>query len=430
MKIRALLCTIALVLSTFWLAPQASATGNHHDLECGEIITGTASHGQDHTRYYDCTGQTQWNGRADIFHLPHVGGPFWATLDWLNNPNTECDDLVLILVQECPDDNCDHDGEDDGDDDDDWGHDWDHDRNGDHDDDDERDFCCIATDAHFIDQTADLCGECGETCHHDGHGDGDDDGDHDDHGWNRDGWNNGCGHGDNDRHDGGHDDEDECPDYWLIVESRCNTNTAYTLQIFCCDYQLDVELASFTASKTSEGVTLNWSTASETSNDRFEISRLDHASDNVWEQVGVVEGQGTTGSAANYSFIDHPNGSGAYDYALRSVDMNGGQRVVGQVTVNSSTDPSTVVTEFELIGNYPNPFNPTTSVRFQLAEAGRINLSVFDVQGRLVTTLMDGVVAAGVHEQTFDAAGLASGVYFARLTSGSQSDLMKMVLMK
>ncbi|MBL0062227.1 MAG: T9SS type A sorting domain-containing protein [bacterium] len=407
----------------------AWATENHDDLFCGDVITGSVTHGQSQARFYSCTGQTQWNGRAHIYHLPHVGGSFSAVLEWLDNPNGYCDDLSLFLVQECDDDGCDHDGEDDGDDDDDYGHDGDGHRNGNGDDNDERDFCCIAADAHFL-TGIELCGDCGESCHHDDHGDGDEDGDQDDHGWHRDGWDNGCGHGDNDRTDGGHDEDDNCPDYWLIVDSRCNTSTAYTLTIYCCDTELGVELASFGGSSTSNGVALNWSTASETNNDRFEISRVIGSSESDWSQIGVVDGQGTTASASHYSFVDQNVTDGEYNYALTSVDMDGNRHTLGQVAVEYSPATAPVASTFELLGNYPNPFNPTTQIRFQLAEAGQVTLSVLDVQGRLIATLVDGMVEAGVHEQSFDATGFASGVYFTRLTNGNKSDVMKRVLMK
>jgi hypothetical protein len=79
---------------------------------------------------------------------------------------------------------------------------------------------------------------------------------------------------------------------------------------------------------------------------------------------------------------------------------------------------------------YPNPFNPTTNIRYQIANAGHVNLSVYDQIGRLVAVLENGVMSAGVHQVTFDANYLASGVYIYRLVTGEQQLTGKMILIK
>jgi hypothetical protein len=91
---------------------------------------------------------------------------------------------------------------------------------------------------------------------------------------------------------------------------------------------------------------------------------------------------------------------------------------------------SQLPTEFALLGAYPNPFNPLTTISFALPEDSRINLSVFDVTGRLVSTLVDGWREAGRHEVTFDGSYLASGVYLYTLNAGAHRATGKMVLMK
>ncbi len=86
--------------------------------------------------------------------------------------------------------------------------------------------------------------------------------------------------------------------------------------------------------------------------------------------------------------------------------------------------------EYALLGSYPNPFNPTANISYALPAAGKVMLSVYDVNGRLVNTLVDGSREAGVHEVIFDASNLASGVYIYRLSAGDFSATGKMVLMK
>lgn len=84
----------------------------------------------------------------------------------------------------------------------------------------------------------------------------------------------------------------------------------------------------------------------------------------------------------------------------------------------------------KLLGNYPNPFNPTTELQFELATVSQVELSVYDVQGRLVSELINDVVQPGTHSVRFDASSLASGVYFARLTTPGFAQSAKMVLLK
>ncbi len=85
---------------------------------------------------------------------------------------------------------------------------------------------------------------------------------------------------------------------------------------------------------------------------------------------------------------------------------------------------------FSLVESYPNPFNAQTTIRFNLATAGKIKLETFDLLGRRVATLIDRELAAGVHSVIWDCAGLPSGVYFYRLSDGDRSATSKVTLLK
>jgi hypothetical protein len=90
---------------------------------------------------------------------------------------------------------------------------------------------------------------------------------------------------------------------------------------------------------------------------------------------------------------------------------------------------------FALYHNYPNPFNPTTTISYGLKETGRVSLRIYDVAGRLVKTLVDGVRLAGDHEVTWDGRSdrgseVATGVYFVQLISAGQTRTHKIVLVK
>jgi Secretion system C-terminal sorting domain len=85
---------------------------------------------------------------------------------------------------------------------------------------------------------------------------------------------------------------------------------------------------------------------------------------------------------------------------------------------------------FSLFRNYPNPFNPSTVIKYRLSTAGQVTLKIYDVLGRELTTLVSSHQAAGNHSVTFDGSSLASGVYLCRLESSSYTATMKLLLLK
>ncbi len=97
---------------------------------------------------------------------------------------------------------------------------------------------------------------------------------------------------------------------------------------------------------------------------------------------------------------------------------------------NDVAEQQTMPTSYTLHQNYPNPFNPTTQIRFDLVESQIVKLSVFNVLGQEVMTLANRQMDAGRHAVTFDAANLASGLYFYRIEAGQFTDMKKMILMK
>ena len=86
--------------------------------------------------------------------------------------------------------------------------------------------------------------------------------------------------------------------------------------------------------------------------------------------------------------------------------------------------------EFALYDPYPNPFNPETTIAFELPKPGEVSLVVYDIQGREVSRLIDGWQSAGVHEAVFSGSELASGVYFALLQAGDFQQTRKLLLVK
>lgn len=85
---------------------------------------------------------------------------------------------------------------------------------------------------------------------------------------------------------------------------------------------------------------------------------------------------------------------------------------------------------YSLLTCYPNPFNPTTTISFELRDAGFAPLKIFDIEGREVGCLNDGHLLAGKHEFTFDGSGLSSGIYFAYIEAGDFRQTRKILLIK
>jgi hypothetical protein len=96
----------------------------------------------------------------------------------------------------------------------------------------------------------------------------------------------------------------------------------------------------------------------------------------------------------------------------------------------SADDPTDLPNRVELAQNFPNPFNPNTVIGFRLSVAGEANLRIYDLLGREVAVLVDGMQAAGAYTVTFDATTLASGVYVYTLRAGDRVVTKKMLLMK
>jgi hypothetical protein len=100
----------------------------------------------------------------------------------------------------------------------------------------------------------------------------------------------------------------------------------------------------------------------------------------------------------------------------------------GQVSVSEGYDQ--LPQRVELLQNYPNPFNPMTTISFMLDRSARVKLSVYDVLGAEVATLVLAELPAGAHSFRWDASNKPSGVYFCRLEAGSFVETKKLVLVR
>ncbi len=188
---------------------------------------------------------------------------------------------------------------------------------------------------------------------------------------------------------------------------------------------LPVELTAFTGIVDQRSVDLQWTTASELNNAGFDIERSISGSN--YERIGHVPGNGTTTEASSYVYTDeevHWESAQLY-YRLRQIDFDGRFSYSQAITIEAPAPGEAV-----LFKNFPNPFNPSTIIRYDVPLQGHVRLKVYDVTGREVAVLVDTEVAAGRHQTLFDASNLASGVYFYRLETAQKSLVQSMLLAK
>ncbi len=133
----------------------------------------------------------------------------------------------------------------------------------------------------------------------------------------------------------------------------------------------------------------------------------------------------STGSTIELWSVDFPNDTTGYAIGSNAVlkTTNGGVTFISEPSINISGD-------FKLFQNYPNPFNPNTTIKFDIAKTGFSKLTIYDILGKEVATLVNEKLHAGEYEIVFDGGNLSSGVYFYNLTSQNFSETRKMILLK
>jgi parallel beta-helix repeat protein len=220
------------------------------------------------------------------------------------------------------------------------------------------------------------------------------------------------------------------------------------------DYALPVELTSFTAVGGDGKVSLKWVTQSEIDNQGFVLERSQDKTGNYqliasYENDSALRGAGNSSSQQIYTYIDKGiliNGQ-TYWYKLIDVDVNGvrtAHPAISAVPHISSTDldvvdNSDLPKKFALNGNYPNPFNPETTISFDIPETENslinVNLSVYNMLGQRVTTLLNEPLAANSYEVKWYGKDntsnfVPSGIYFYILKTSDFISSHKMMLIK
>ena len=201
-----------------------------------------------------------------------------------------------------------------------------------------------------------------------------------------------------------------------------NTGALQTLSITSVDCEtLPVSLLGLSGTPKDNSVVLKWSTASEINNKGFEVQRKTETGD--WVAIGFVQGSGSSQSTHYYDYTDNNLQPNRYYYRLRQVDIDGRfeySPVVSAVIGSAE--------KFSLEQNYPNPFRSETVIRFTLPGKTNVKLSLYDIQGRLVRTLVNGSRDKGTHAVTVNSTTLTSGLYYYKLESENFSAVKKMTI--
>ena len=207
------------------------------------------------------------------------------------------------------------------------------------------------------------------------------------------------------------------------------------------DGTLPITLSLFTATLTNtNSVSLYWITATETGVQGYYLYRseeqlLEHAS-----LVSPLISGTNTSHEQHYQFEDKDTlPATQYYYWLEGMDTDGASAFYGPVGVltnsGNDTNPPLVPTRTELIGNFPNPFNPSTTLRYSLKNAGEVCFSIWNCRGQLVNRFSKSHNSPGFFSLVFDGKdlngrSLASGIYYCRMEAEGSSTIRKMLLLK
>lgn len=211
------------------------------------------------------------------------------------------------------------------------------------------------------------------------------------------------------------------------------------------DYTLPVEFSVFSAAPGDGVNALAWRTESETNSLGFRVWRAIAEEEGLrpaltafatiadWTTNPELLGRENSSAPTDYRYDDLEAVPGQlYCYRLEAIDLDGSSEFhESDLYVLSLERP----TEFSLEGNWPNPFNPSTTIRFSLPVSAPVELAVYNLQGQKVRTLVSGTLDWGRHAIVWDGtndAGLqvASGSYFYRMHTQGFSEARKMLLLK
>ena len=201
------------------------------------------------------------------------------------------------------------------------------------------------------------------------------------------------------------------------------------------DNSLSVELSRFDANFENGKNVLTWETASEIQNVGFIIDRKNNSE---WTKLSSfktnesLKGYGSTTESHTYTFIDENVIPGqTYEYRITDVDYNGNLNIHKDIqTVTIPETSENLSDNYSLSEVYPNPFNPTTNIQFQLPVKSNVAISIYDMNGKNIENLFTGEKSAGIYNFKWNASSFSSGVYFIQMKAGTFFSVQKCILVK
>ena len=196
---------------------------------------------------------------------------------------------------------------------------------------------------------------------------------------------------------------------------------------------LPIQLSSFTGRIINQSVVrLEWTTLTETNNFGFEVQRSTNACTGYQTlSSGFVAGHGTSLVPHRYWYADTAAVPGTCYYRLKQIDLDGAVGYSDGIGLNIMSGAKDSLPQGSvLMQSYPNPFNSSVTISFDLSRPSEVRLSVYDILGRAVAVLVNERKNAGSHEVKFDAARLSSGMYLYRLQAGDFAQTKRCLLLK
>jgi hypothetical protein len=207
------------------------------------------------------------------------------------------------------------------------------------------------------------------------------------------------------------------------------------------DVPLPVELISFTVEDTHQGVICKWTTESEIENLGFILERKTEGIS--WDEIVSYKtdesmmGQGSTSSPTDYEYIDNlVEQSNTYEYRLADVDYEGvvTYQSVRTITVDKA-QLSAIVDDFAVLPAYPNPFNPSTTLTYGIDKDSKVEIQIYDIRGKLITTLLNTEQTQGWHSVKWNGTNqqgtqVPAGIYLSRIIAGNEVKTAKLMLLK
>ncbi len=200
------------------------------------------------------------------------------------------------------------------------------------------------------------------------------------------------------------------------------------------DQSLPVQMGNIAATASAgEGIVLAWRTESEVNSAGFHVWRS-QSENGTYKPVttSLMPSQGNGSAATEYKFVDkNVQDEHEYWYKIEEISTDGKSEFFGPISVQGIPLP----TEYSMAHNYPNPFNPETTIKYELPEVSEVSVKVYTILGKEVKTLVSRIQNAGRYTAKWNGTGedgkrVPSGIYFIRIQAGIFSQTRKMTFMQ